>query len=126
MNLIPQRAASPLFRGALFSVLLGLMGCTSIGHVKVEGWPKLEPIEHYVPHAEMRDRCVQFTGALSSPEACAIFDFDRMRCDIYYSADFPPLATVKQHELLHCDGYDHEGETSMQAFWNAHQARRTR
>jgi hypothetical protein len=85
---------------AVLSQLLG--ACTIIGHEKVEGWPKLTVIEHYVPHREMRDRCVPYTPWGSSPEACAEFNLAARTCNLYFSADFPPPAFFVKHERMHC------------------------
>lgn len=94
-----------------------LAGCTTIEkHERVEGWPKLEIVEHYVPHAEMRDRCVQYVGFGMSPEACAEFDLVARKCHIWFSADFPPQAFIVRHEHLHCAGYDHPGSTAMRQY----------
>ena len=97
-------------------------GCTVIGHEKIEGWPELAVTEHYVSHKEMRDRCGKYLGPFSSPEACAEFNLDTKRCDIWFSADFPPAAFIVEHERLHCGGFDHVGETEMRDFlakWKA-------
>jgi hypothetical protein len=104
-----------LRRAAAAGALLGACGCTLIGHERVSDWPRLEVLEHYVPHAEMRSRCGQYAGFGMSPEACAEFDLARGRCDIWYSADFPPPPPVIAHERLHCAGYDHIGESSLRA-----------
>src|ERR1700741_287705 len=90
--------------------LLFLNACTVIGHTKVEGWPQLTVYEHYVPHAEMRDRCVKDAAWGTSPEACAEFNLATLRCGLWFSADFPPPAFFVKHERMHCQGYDHEGE----------------
>jgi hypothetical protein len=97
----------------ILALLFLLPGCAVIGHQKVAGWPQLAVIEHYVPNKAMRDRCAQYVGFGMSPEACAQFDFARGRCDIWYSADFPPGSYVITHEREHCLGYEHEGETGM-------------
>jgi hypothetical protein len=116
-----KRPAALLF---LFPLFLSLGACTSIGHEKVEGWPELTVVEHYVPHHVMRDRCVKYTPFGSSPEACAEFNLAEKRCDLWFSADFPPPKAFIQHERMHCAGYDHVGETNMRNFlanWNARQ-----
>ena len=100
--------------GVLFLLFLG--ACTTIGHEKVEDWPQLAVHEHYVPHHVMRDRCVKYTSWGMSPEACAEFNLVERRCDIWFSADFPPPKAFIEHERLHCAGYDHTGETNMRAF----------
>jgi len=98
----------------LFPLFLG--ACTIIGHQKVEGWPRLKVVEHYVPHHVMRDRCVKYTPWGSSPEACAEFNLAERRCDLWFSADFPPPKAFIEHERLHCAGYDHVGSTNMRDF----------
>lgn len=92
---------------------LALSACTLVGHEKVAGWPRLQVFEHSVPHAEMRERCGKYVGFAMSPEACAEFTFDARRCDIWYSADFPPTRAMIEHERLHCQGYDHIGARTM-------------
>ena len=98
----------------LFPLLLG--ACTVIGHKKVEGWPQLTVIEHHVPHHVMRDRCVKYAPWGASPEACAEFNLAERRCDLWFSADFPPPTFFVKHERMHCEGFDHEGETNMRDF----------
>jgi hypothetical protein len=107
---------------ALLAALLG--GCTTIAHEKVEGWPQLRIVEHYVPHAQMRDRCARYVGFGMSPEACAEFDLAAGTCHIWFSADFPPQRFIVQHERLHCAGYDHVGSTGMQRYLRLHLASR--
>jgi hypothetical protein len=86
---------------------------TAIGHEKVAGWPELAVVEHYVPHKAMHARCSRWTNGLT-PLACAEFDFAAARCDIYYSAERRPSRELVAHERLHCQGYDHPGESVMQ------------
>jgi len=104
---------------------ISLLGaCTTIGHEKVEGWPQLTVVEHYVPHHVMRDRCVKYTPWGSSPEACAEFNLAEARCDLWFSADFPPPQAFIEHERMHCAGYDHVGESNMRDFLAGFNARR--
>jgi hypothetical protein len=97
-------------------------GCSIMGHHKVEGWPQLEIVEHYVPHAEMRDRCKPYVGWGMEPAACAEFDLARGKCHIWFSADFPPQKFIVDHERLHCAGFDHIGSSNMQRFLAQHLA----
>jgi hypothetical protein len=110
-------------RKILVVLAAALSGCSVIGHEKVEGWPQLEVVEHYVPHAEMRDRCAPYVGFGMSPEACAEFDLVRLKCHIWFSADFPPQDFIVKHERMHCAGYDHVGSTGMQRYLSYHQSR---
>lgn len=106
-----------LLLGTLLGLFLSWMiSCASIGHEKVEGWPELKVYEHHVPHNVMRDKCAKYTAFGSYPEACSEFNLAEKRCDIYFSADFPPTKAFIEHERMHCLGYDHEGETGMRDF----------
>jgi len=96
--------------------------CTVIGGERVEGWPALRIVEHRVPHQVMRDRCARYVGFGYAPEACAEFDFEAKRCDIWYSADFPPQSFIVEHERQHCLGYEHAGEHHMRAVLRAYEA----
>jgi len=87
--------------------------CTVIAGDPVVGWPELTVVEHYVPHNEMRERCSRYVGFGMMPEACAEFDFVAQRCDLWFSADFPPGAYVLEHERQHCRGYEHAGEHEL-------------
>ena len=108
----------------LFVLLAALLSaCTTIEHQRVEGWPKLEIVEHFVPHREMQDRCVRYVGFGMAPEACAEFDLAARKCHIWYSADSLPLSFVRKHERLHCAGYDHVGSAAMQQYLSQHLAR---
>jgi hypothetical protein len=98
--------------GAGFAAL-AISACTMIGHERVSDWPQLAIVEHHVAHAEMRSHCARYAGFGMSPEACAEFNFAQARCDVWYSADFPPPRLVVEHERLHCRGYDHVGEASL-------------
>jgi hypothetical protein len=107
---------------ALIAALLSLSSaaCATIGHQKVEGWPALEVVEHYVPHARMRERCARYAGFGTTPLACAEFHFAARQCHIWFSADFPPSRGVIDHERLHCAGYDHVGESTMKELLARH------
>lgn len=100
-----------------------LTACTTMDHQRVDGWPELEIVEHYLPHGEMQDRCMRYVGFGMSPEACAEFDLAARKCHIWYSADHPPMSFIRKHERLHCAGFDHVGATGMQQLLNQYQAR---
>jgi len=103
-------------------LILFLGGCTTIAHEKVEGWPRLTVVEHYVPHHVMRDRCVKYAAFGTTPEACAEFNLVERRCDIWFSADFTPPKAIVEHERMHCEGYDHVGQSNMRDFLAGYQA----
>jgi len=110
-------------RRALVLLAALLTGCSAIEHQRVEGWPELEVVEHFVPHREMQDRCVKYVGFGMSPEACAEFDLAARKCHIWYGGDSRPPGFIRRHERLHCAGYDHLGSTGMQRFLDQYTAR---
>ena len=95
--------------------LLLLSGCSMMidGHSKVEGWPQLRVVEHFVPDAEMRERCGHGVPWYGSPIACAELRFSSSECHIIHSKDFPPEEAIRMHEIWHCLGYSHPGDDSM-------------
>ena len=95
---------------------------TLMSDTPVEGWPQLTVIEHRVSNVEMRDVCVKYAGAFSSPMACSEFNLFRRECHIWVSAEFP-TESLLEHERGHCAGFPHAGDSSraymeqMVAFW---------
>lgn len=109
---------------AALAILL-LSGCTTIGHVAPPAdWPELEVIVHNVPHATMRNVCAKYAHWTMSPEACAEFFFGRGECHLWFSADFPPSRGILEHEYLHCEGYDHVGQSTLVDLWRRYKATR--
>jgi len=47
--------------------------------------------------------------------ACANVDFDTMTCDIYFPIG--EAQSVMDHELKHCQGWDHAGSTEFKDYW---------
>ena len=89
-------------------------GCATIDEThRVEGWPQLTVIEHYVSDSEMRSRCSKYVAFGFLPEACSEFNLASRECHIWLSKDYPPAGFVVRHERLHCEGYDHPGETNL-------------
>ena len=104
-------------------VLMCLSGCAVMdSHKQVPGWPELKVVEHHVSNREMRDRCAQYTGPLTSPLGCTLFYFDLGEAHIYVSKEFPS-EFVLWHERLHAAGYDHMGSDAMQAIFKDWKAR---
>ena len=107
-----------------FALLAALAaGCSIVGHEQVQGWPQLEIVEHYVPQAQMRDRCAPYVGFGMTPEACAEFDLANGKCHLWFNGDSPVQEFIVKHERLHCAGYDHVGSTNMARFLQQHVAR---
>ena len=116
------RILSAVKRALIPLVVLFSTACTTIGEERVEGWPELRVVEHYVPHQVMRERCAKYVPLLMSPEACAEFDFASGRCDLWFSADFPPPRFIVEHERQHCLGYEHAGESGLREILANHLA----
>jgi hypothetical protein len=108
--------------GRSLAILAALLAaCTTMDHERVEGWPELDIVEHYVPAQAMLERCRKYVGFGSVPLACAEFNLAARRCDIWLSEGFAPR-TIVEHERLHCRGYDHVGATNMRNFLDRYQA----
>ena len=107
----------------LLLLAASLSACTIVSHERVADWPQLQVVEHSVPEAEMRDRCGKYVAFGFSPLACAEFHFEARRCDVWYSADFPPSRAVIEHERLHCAGHDHIGGGTMHELLQEYRAR---
>ena len=88
----------------------------------VEGWPQLAIVEHLVPDKEMRERCSKFPIFGSAPLACAQFNLQESRCDIWYSTRGPLRSFVLAHERRHCEGYNHAGEHHLDEALKAYRA----
>lgn len=103
-------------------IFLALVGCGAIDAHKAppKGWPDLQVIEHFVPHAEMRDKCSKYVPWYASAEACAEWHFDKDECHIWFSKDFPPQQWVIEHERMHCAGYDHVDSTAASDAFHAY------
>ena len=106
----------------LYVLLAALLpACSTMEHERVEGWPELQIVEHYVPAEAMLQRCSKYAGFGSVPLACAEFNLATRRCDIWLSQGMAWKSLV-EHERLHCRGYDHVGETNMRDFLARYQA----
>lgn len=114
------------------AALAALSGCATIDtHVQPDpAWPRLKVTEHEVSAVEMLGRCYRYLSLGMKllggfPLACAEFNLEQGWCRIYYTS----WATegVKEHERLHCEGFDHPGSTQLTDHaraWRAGRARR--
>jgi hypothetical protein len=108
-------------RLSMIACALALTGCSAmISHEPPPSdWPALKIVYHHVPSAEMRDVCGQYVPwyALGMVEACAAWHFRTGECHVWFSSDLPPSGFVVEHEILHCLGHDHPGDTTAQRAW---------
>ena len=94
---------------AILLVSAALSGCSVMGHQQVEGWPSLRILEETVADEIMVARCSRYDPV---PFACAEIFMDAGICRITLSERFAP-EWIKEHERLHCAGFDHFGSSSM-------------
>ena len=86
-----------------------LVGCSTIQHVPVEGWPQLKIIEQKVSWPEVIAQCSKYVSPLFWPPfACAEIYVEAKECRITYAFDW-----TLEHERDHCAGMDHPGGTEM-------------
>ena len=100
------------FPRTVFLAVLGiaLSACSTIDyHRRVEGWPPMRVAVHVLPGEEISKECGL---GLSLVMACARYNLTVRTCDVYVPRD--GNQALLEHELLHCVGYSHPGDPSMQ------------
>lgn len=55
-------------------------------------------------------------------DACPRFNFQDRVCIVIHRAWFPDW--MREHEMLHCRGYDHYGATSVRDTWEQYKRRK--
>ena len=108
----------------LLAVFL-LVGCaTTIDNHTASpiDWPKLTVVENYVPVGTLYEKCwkyvpewMKWLGAIV--EGCAELDFKVNTCTIWVRDSGFADATIMEHERLHCQGYDHIGDSILRDEW---------
>ena len=93
--------------------LLFLFGCATIDMSRPPpaDWPKLEVEIIKTTLDEAKRQC---KGVKLIVFGCAKVFFDEGVCRIYLGTEDK---SVYEHELLHCKGYDHPGESTMRDAW---------
>ena len=78
--------------------------------MKVDGLDNLKTSIHVVNPGEIYGKCIDSKNVniLNWPLACAIIRFDKWTCDVYIAEN--SASDTVEHELLHCQGYDHNGD----------------
>lgn len=114
--------------GVRVAALVLLAGCSTIDqHTEPPAdWPDLMPIEHRVSPGEVLTRCYRYVSwplrlLGSVPFGCAELNFTDHTCTVWYPDDAAG-EHVRRHELLHCAGYDHPGESTLRDAWRAYVA----
>ena len=107
----------------VLSTTLLTSACTTIDQHKLpdQDFPTLRIIEHHVDGGKVIDACYKYVplgwkllGAV--PEGCAEVDFEANTCTIWVRGDYPSKR-VLEHERLHCKGYDHPGDDTINKAW---------
>ena len=83
----------------------------------IAGWPELTVVEHHLSDAEMRAACAMVMPSGPEPAGCAYVHLDTARCDVYFGQSRATHALVRSHELKHCAGRDHVGDSRLYDLW---------
>lgn len=103
-------------RGAILIFLIATSACASIDPQSgPKDWPSLRLDIREVSQIEVIKRCAKYSGPLSIPLACAEVNFRTVTCVVWITKDAHPY--VMAHELAHCGGADHYGETTLKDAW---------
>lgn len=110
----------------LLITLLLVVGCTIINQHKMPepDFPALKVVLHEVDGGVVFNACYKYVplwakllGAV--PEGCAEVNFEDNTCTVWVRSDYPDKR-VREHELLHCKGYDHPGDDAISGAWIQH------
>ena len=96
--------------------ILLLAGCTTIDTSRppAPDWPKLKETVHLVSPQVMGEECAKLGvgGFGAIPFACTNVNFDTMTCTTWLAYE-----ANREHEHMHCLGYDHPGESAYHDYW---------
>lgn len=81
-------------------------------------WPELTIDVRKVSYLEVLKRCSKYSPA---PIACAEIHFRTLTCVVWVTPEAPKW--VMAHEMGHCSGADHYGETTLRDSWLAYRRR---
>lgn len=117
---VPPWIAAVIVLGCIGVMLfaLAVSGCAVVrgSSDRPADFPVLRTTAHFVSTVEMRDRCAEFAPPGTLVEACAAWNFIAGTCDIWIARDFVSWSVIA-HELQHCAGVDHVGETTLRDAW---------
>src|SRR3990167_2186056 len=109
----------------IFSLSFLLVGCATTidNHTSPPlDWPKLTIVENYVPVGILYEKCYKYVpewmkwlGAIV--EGCAEMDFKANTCTIWVRDSGFADTNILTHERLHCQGYDHIGDSILKDEW---------
>lgn len=97
------------------AVAFGLSSCSTIGNRPPPAdFPKLNVTVNYVPWEKMYSVCSQYG---IQPAACTEVNFKDNSCVVWVVPNDGLTKYTLEHELLHCQGWDHPGETTLRDMW---------
>ena len=112
------------------TIILSASACTTINtdSPPPADFPALVIHEHAVKFGEFWGHCYKYVGwgwrlMGALPSACAEVNFAQNRCDVWYPQD-SITADVREHELEHCRGFDHPGDSTIRSAWLSWKASR--
>jgi hypothetical protein len=101
-------------------VLFSLGGCMTLTEMDWDrpppaDWPELKVQIHYVAQDQILDICkgVKFKFG-DIPKGCTRLLFTQRICNVFLVDHDPELL---KHEVGHCSGYDHPGDSRMRDIW---------
>lgn len=102
------------------TVLMALLisGCAHFDSIDYntkppKDWPDLTIRVHTVTKEQILQAC---NKVVPFPQACASINFYFKTCDVYVPEGAARDFFIR-HELAHCNGYDHVGETALRDAW---------
>ena len=104
-------------RALMFALLLSGCGSFISTNPPPPDWPKLAVSVHRVSFYEVLKRCSKYLTpvnrvmGLGLVGGCAEINFGAVRCDIWIPHDADSM--VLEHEMDHCFGKDHPGESTL-------------
>ena len=110
-------------RNAIIVSLFFLTGCAGISHKPAPtDWPRLEVREHRLSNWALLKQCyssvslpMKLLGGVAF--ACAWINLRSMTCDVYVHEDAGQDEPSYLHELEHCAGKDHYGDSTLADLW---------
>lgn len=115
-------------RALMLALLLSGCGAMIDPTSAPRDWPRLSVSVHRVSVYEVVKRCSKYLTptarvmGLGLVGGCAEINFAAVRCDIWipHEAD----EGVLEHEMDHCFGKDHPGDSNLRTAWNTYKEKR--
>lgn len=105
-----------LLKRSWFVLLALAHGCGHLGEMTEPpaDWPELKVIDY--GSSGVIENCTKYSSILTWPPlGCAEVYFKEGICKVWHLNEW-----VRGEELKHCQGRDHQGETTLLDAWNAY------